>query len=146
MIIIICPTSRQKKFKKLLPPLIQWSLKCSNLNLCVSPKHSSYPSFCHYYIDDINLVISAIPKENFHRVWKLCFVTCIAWKSPNTKFILVRIFLYSAQTQEHTDREKLRIWTPFTQCCSIRNVCKISNSCIITVTEGLFILSGWKCV
>ena len=50
-------------------------------------------------------------------------------KCPNTKFFLVRIFLYSdwirrlrskspypVRIQENTDQKKLRIWTLFTQC------------------------------
>ena len=42
-------------------------------------------------------------------------------KCPNTKFFLVRIFLYSdwihsVRIQENMDQKKLRIWTLFTQC------------------------------
>ena len=37
-------------------------------------------------------------------------------KYPNTKFFLVRIFLYSVRIQGNTDQKKLRIWTLFTQC------------------------------
>ena len=36
-------------------------------------------------------------------------------KCPNTEFFLVRIFLYSVQIQENTDKKKLRIWTLFKQ-------------------------------
>ena len=39
-------------------------------------------------------------------------------KCPNTKFFLVRIFLYSVRIQENTDQEKLHIWTIFTQLLS----------------------------
>ena len=39
----------------------------------------------------------------------------------NTKFFLVRIFLYSVLIQENTDQKKLRIWTLFTQWQARRN-------------------------
>ena len=35
-------------------------------------------------------------------------------KCPDTKFFLVRIFLYSGQIHGNTDQKKLRIWTLFT--------------------------------
>ena len=35
-------------------------------------------------------------------------------KCPDTKFFLVRIFLYSDQIHGNTDQKKLRIWTLFT--------------------------------
>ena len=37
-------------------------------------------------------------------------------KFPNTKFFLVRIYLYSVRIQENTDQKKPRIWTLFMQC------------------------------
>ena len=36
-------------------------------------------------------------------------------KYPNTKFFLVRIFLYSDRMQGNTDQKKIRIRTLFTQ-------------------------------
>ena len=36
-------------------------------------------------------------------------------KCPNTEVFMVLIFLYLVQIQENKDREKLRIWTLFTQ-------------------------------
>ena len=36
-------------------------------------------------------------------------------KCPDEEFFLVRIFLYSVQTQEKKDQKKLRIWILFTR-------------------------------
>ena len=41
-------------------------------------------------------------------------------KCPNKELFLVRIFLYSVQTQENTEQKKLRIWTLFRQCGKIK--------------------------
>ena len=55
-------------------------------------------------------------------------------KCPNTEFFLVRIFLYS-------DQKKLRIWTHFTQCSSLKEL--MINGVVFEIYFGSYYMVTW---
>ena len=50
------------------------------------------------------------------QIYLIFDLTTLHEQCPKTELLLIRIFLYSVQTQENTYQKLLRIWTLLMQC------------------------------